>query len=165
MLTIGSIVAAHGLHGDVRVQPLTDCPTRFDDLDEVWLATPQRGRKRYEIKRAHAHGTRALIVLKLEGVNARPAALELVGATLEIDDEQAVELPEGTYFEHDIIGLSVVTTEGRALGEITEILHTGANDVYVTPECLIPAIPDVVSHIDIEGGTVTIVAVPGLLDD
>ena len=96
-------------------------------------------------------------------VTSREAAKALVGATIEIDSRQAVALPENTYFEHDIVGLNVVTTSGRELGPISEILRTGANDVYVTPSCLIPAIEDVVREIDLEAGQMTIEAVPGLL--
>ena len=165
MLTIGMVVAAHSLRGEVRVQPFTDFPDRFDQLEEIWISAPDGTRKRYELRRVAHHQTKGLMILGFAGVSSRSAATRLVGGALEIEDGEAVELPEGTYFEHDIVGLRVATVEGVDLGVIREILRTGANDVYVTPQCLIPAIEDVVKEIDIEGGRMIIQPIPGLLDE
>jgi 16S rRNA processing protein RimM len=81
---------------------------------------------------------------------------------------EEVCLEDGEFFYHQIVGLSVVTTEGRALGKVEDILVTGSNDVYVVKgagkEYLIPAISDVVKKIDLEGKTILIEAMEGLLD-
>lgn len=165
MLAIGEIVAAHGLRGQVRVSLLTDFPERLGRLREVWVSPPNQKRRRRRIRSVAGHPTKPLVILGLEGIDGREQARGLVGALLEVEDDEAVELPEGAYFEHDIVGLRVVTTEGQELGEITEIIRTGANDVYVTAKCLIPAISDVVLEIDLEAGRVLINAIPGLLDE
>jgi 16S rRNA processing protein RimM len=165
MLTIGEIVAAHGLRGGLRIQPHTDFPERFAELTRVWIARPDGTRRQYDVRRTQIHETHAQVILGLRGITSRNAAQEFIGCTVEIEDNEAVALPDGTYFEHDIIGLEVVTTGGLALGKITEILRTGANDVYVTPKALIPAIPDVVKEVDLAGRRMVIEAVPGLLEE
>jgi len=165
MIAIGEIVAAHGLDGEVRVQPHTDFPERFSRLDSVWVTPPGQSRRQYHIQRARMHETKLLVIIRFDEVRSQYKARSLVGSVIEVEDDQAVKLPEGTYFEHDIIGLNVETSDGQQLGPITEILHTGANDVYVTAACLIPAIPDVIIEIDIERGRMLVEAVPGLLDE
>ena len=128
-LIIGEIVAAHGLAGDVRVQPLTDFPERFHELGEVWVAPKSGEPTRRRITRTKRHETK--------GQGRMPA-------------------------RHS---LRVITTDGQDLGRITEILHTGANDVYVTRRCLIPAIEDVVKEVDLAAGKMVIEAIPGLLEE
>ena len=165
MIAVGEIVAAHGVHGHVRVLPHTDAPDRFTTLDAVWVSRPGAEPVQYRVKSAKRHEGKSQVILALGGVDDREQAVKLVGALLEIEDHLAVELPPDTWFIHDIVGLEVITIEGESLGRITEVLKTGANDVYVTPRCLIPAIPDVVQKVDLEAGVMTIVAIPGLLDE
>lgn len=162
---IGEIVAIHGLYGEVRVQPLTDFPERFAELKQLWVRMPKGQAVRYTVNSVKRHETKSLMILGLGGLKDRQSAAKLIGGILEIDAEDVVELPQDTYFEHDILGLQVVTTDGRDLGRIEDILRTGANDVYVTPVCLIPAIADVVKSIDIAGGKVVIEPIPGLLEE
>jgi 16S rRNA processing protein RimM len=107
-------------------------------------------------------------LLKITGVDSREAAQELVGSTLYIPDSEAVELPAGMYFWHQIIGLTVKSTDGVDLGRVTQILETGANDVYVVEgsqgEVLIPATQEVVHSIDVPAGVITIELMEGLLE-
>jgi len=165
MLTVAQVVAAHGLRGQVRVELYTDFPERFAQLDEVWVVLPDGRRERHAISGVAPHPTKALLIVRFEKLKRREDAQRLVGASLQIQEDRAVPLPPGTYFEHDVIGLTVRTTDGRDLGKITEIIRTGSNDVYVTAACLIPAIADVVTGIDLEAGTMTIEPIPGLLDE
>jgi 16S rRNA processing protein RimM len=74
-------------------------------------------------------------------------------------------LPEGQYYAFQLIGLNVVTTKGKLLGQITDIMFTAGNDVYIVEgEILIPAIEDVVKSIDLKKGRMLIEAIEGLLD-
>jgi 16S rRNA processing protein RimM len=104
--------------------------------------------------------------LKLAGIDDRTAAEAMRGALVRVPIEQAVELPPGSYFWHEIVGLRVQDTRGRALGTVAEVLATGSNDVYVVRderrELLIPAIKDVVREIDLEQGRILIELLPGL---
>jgi 16S rRNA processing protein RimM len=95
----------------------------------------------------------------------------LRGYWLFVDEEEAVELEEGTFFVHDILGLSVHTEEGALLGAVADVLFTGANEVYVVQgkdlpqgEVLLPAIEDVIRAVDLEAGRMTVRLLPGLLN-
>ncbi|MEN8098727.1 MAG: ribosome maturation factor RimM, partial [Chloroflexota bacterium] len=113
------------------------------------------------------HGKRAII--KLDGINSREDANELRNQYLLVTRDEAVSLEEGEMFFFELIGLEVKTVEGQVLGSITDIIQTGANDVFVvqtsSKELLIPDIPEVVLEIDRQSRVVTVQLLPGLIDD
>ena len=106
------------------------------------------------------------MLLTIDGVESRTAAEGLVGRTVYIPEDEAVALPAGTYFWHQIIGLTVKSIDGEDLGQVAEILETGSNDVYVVHgprgEVLIPATAEVVQTIDLDAGEITVVPMEGL---
>ena len=142
-MAVGWIAAPWGVRGDLKVQPLTDFPERFQRGAALWV----RGR-RYEVQRSR--WSRGFVYLGLSGIDSRNAAEELRGALLEVPESDLTPLPEGQYYRFQVIGLEVRTPEGRSLGRVAEILSTGSNDVYVVRggprELLIPAIEDVVQR-------------------
>lgn len=105
-------------------------------------------------------------MIKLAGIEDRTAAEQLRGALLQVPLEQAVSLPPGSYYWHQILGLQVIERGGRVLGTVNEILTTGSNDVYVVRsgerELLLPAIRDVIREIDLERGVIVVELLPGL---
>jgi 16S rRNA processing protein RimM len=107
--------------------------------------------------------------LKLRGIETITAAETLRGVDVVIPRSEAPPLAEGEFFVADVVGLRAVTTTGRALGTVAEVLSTGANDVYVVRgdagELLIPAIRDVVTSIDPAAGLLQVEPIPGLLPD
>lgn len=150
LITVGKIVAPHGVRGDVRIIPLTDFPDRFYDLKTVFVE--DGAQLTIEAVRQH----KKFVLLKFAGYDSMDAAQTLRGKTLKIKREDVVKLPEGQYYIFDIVGLNVFTEEGVSLGSITDVLQPGSNDVYVVEqhdkkELLIPAIKEVVKKIDIEG--------------
>jgi 16S rRNA processing protein RimM len=159
---IGKIRRAHGVSGELEVGPLTDFPDRFRLLSTVFLGD---GHVAYTIERVRARGR---VFVSLEGIESREAAHALAGNEIWIPRSEAMPLPEGEYYTDELIGLEVVTTAGRAIGVITDLIETGANDVYIVDsngsEVLIPAIKDVVVSIDISGGQVVIEPLLGLFD-
>ncbi len=161
-ICVGVIAGAHGIRGEVRVQPETDDPTRFANLTEVRLRAPDGTQRdaRLESFRPHRRG----LLVKFAGLNDRTAAEDLRGWGIQIQRRMALPLGEDEYYVHDVIGLEVVTTDGEAVGRVTEVLRTGANDVYVTPRGLIPATKEVVKRVDLEAGRILIEPMPGLLD-
>ena len=165
MITVGEIVAAHGLSGQVRIVLHTDFPERFSQMESIWVTRPNGERARRKILDVSAHSTKPLLILKLDGIWTRDTATAFVGSMLEIDDDEAMPLPEGVYYEHDLIGLQVFTTDGWDLGPLTEVLRTGANDVYVTPTCLIPAIPQVVREVNLDQRRMVVEPIPGMIDE
>lgn len=106
------------------------------------------------------------VILKLAGIETRAGAGQLAGAEIVIQDSELHALEDEQYYVFDVIGLKVRTDDGRELGEITEVLQGGGNDVYVTGDGLcIPALKDVVSRIDVGEGVMVIRPVPGLLPE
>ncbi len=108
-------------------------------------------------------------ILKLNGINSRNDVELLRGELLEAADNDVQRDDDESYFVHELIGLRVVTAGGEELGRITEVLQTGANDVYVVTgergEILVPAIAEVIEAIDVSGGVISITPLPGLLDE
>ncbi len=160
---VGRILGPHGLRGLVRVLPLTDVPDRHRTLKRV-LARTARSEQQLTIERAQPtrHG---LWLVQLEGVTDRTAAEKLKGAELFIRDEDLPPLPEGRYYVHQIVGLQVRTVDGRDLGPVTEVLPTGANDVYATAAGLLPATDEVIKAIDLAAGTMLVDPLPGMIDE
>ena len=154
-VAVGRITAPHGVRGQVKVEPLTDDPRRFSQLGEVCLELPDGQRRDAAVEQAAA-GPGGRILLKLKGCDDRDAAAALRGAYILIPRAQAIELPPGRYFVDDILGLEVVTVSGAGLGSVREVLHTGANDVYVTEQVMIPATREVVRKIDVAAGVMVV---------
>jgi 16S rRNA processing protein RimM len=162
-LIVAEVVAAHGLKGAVKIRPLTDFPEHLAELKAVMLETDEGeiGVRRIEwIK--HAGGR---MLVKIEGIEDRTAAEALRGARLKIRQADAAPLPPGHYRVLDIVGMRAVTTAGDDLGEITEVIRTPANDVYVTPRAMIPAVKEIVREISLERRMMIVEPIPGLIED
>ena len=164
--TIGQVVALFGIHGELKVRLLTDIPNRFAELERVYLGANHTS---YSIQGVRPHKGE-IIVLKLSGINDANAAETLRNQELSIPLSELATLPPDFYYQHDILGLQVLTLDGQELGQIVEIIVTGSNDVYSIkkPEgslILIPAIKDVIKQIDLIRRTMHIDPLPGLLDN
>jgi 16S rRNA processing protein RimM len=158
-VTVGRVLGARGVRGELRIEPLTDFPERFQRGAQLWI-----GGARYIVRLSRMH--RGALLLQLEGVDTRGEADALRGLLLELPEAAVAELGEGQYYRHHIIGLEVVSTAGEALGRVAEIVETGANDVYAVRndegELLLPAIDDVIKQIDLERGRMVVELIPGL---
>lgn len=162
-IVIGKIAGPLGIKGEVKVVVLTDFPERFTAGSELEIRLPEGERQSVKVqsKRLYKDG----LALMLEGVDTRDGAEAIRGAVFVVNIDSVRSLPDGSFYVFDLIGLKVVTTDGRECGSISEIMQGGANDVYVTSTGLcIPALKDVVEKIDIDQGVVVIRPVPGLLD-
>ena len=163
LITIGKITRHQGNKGEVKVQPLTDWPERFNDLDEVYLIK-KRVKKKLSIERVREH--KNAIVIKFDSFNNIEQAIEHKEYYLKIPEAELIKLPKDDYFYHDIIGLNVYTKNRDSLGVIEEIIETKANDVYIVrdenSELLIPAIKTVILEVDIDKGEMTVKLPPGL---
>ncbi len=158
-ITIGEILGAWGLKGAFRVRPLTDFPERFEPGATVFI-----GGIPNVIQSSHLQ--KDGVIMTIPGVDTPEAAAALRRKSLEIPGTELHKLPKGQYYQFDIIGLEVVTTDGTLLGKVTDILNCG-NDVYVvkgeTKEILIPAVKDVIKNIDLKNKRITIEPIDGLL--
>jgi len=154
-IIIGKIGAAHGVRGDMKVYPLTDFPDRFNTIKKAYVDD-----KEINIISTRYQGN--FVVMKVEGVNSREEVARFTNKLLKINRSDVPPLEDGEYYAFDIIGLQVINQDDVVLGEITEILKTGSNDVYITKakdgrQILIPALKKVVIEINIEDGFMKVI--------
>lgn len=164
-VTIGQISRARGLKGEMVVVPLTDDLRRFLQLQRVKVSTKSQT-KEFEVEGAREF--KGKVLLQLRDVDSRDEATKLVGGFIQIERDEAVKLPQGSYFISDLIGLEVLTTQGERIGKIKEVISLPANDVYVVEgearHYDIPAIKEIVKKIDLAKGEMIIEPLPGLLE-
>lgn len=159
-VSVGWVLGLHGTSGQVRVQVFSDVPHRFSpgkslccngSSYRIGAVTPTRSDQ---------------VILQLEGIDSPQAARDLVGQWLTAPPETSPQLPVGEYFHYQILGLRVLTEEGEELGEVSEIIETGSNDVYLVSgekgDLLVPAISQVVREIDLANQVMTIRLLEGL---
>lgn len=161
-LEIGQIVSTHGIKGEVRVQPWCDSPEYFCKFKKLYN---KDGTKVYDMKQSRPHGN--MVIAKIGGIETVEEAQTLRNRILYMDRSDA-KLPEGSYFVADLIGLDIYDEQGKFYGKLTDVLKTGANDVYEITDgdraYYIPAIPSVVLSTDIEGGKMLIWPMEGLFE-
>jgi 16S rRNA processing protein RimM len=160
-VVVGRITRSHGVRGEVAVMVLTEVGERFEPGATVYL---EDGR-RLTVAESRRHRGRMLVTFA--GVRDRDAAEKLVQRDLVVPESESPPLPEGSYWDHQLIGCEVVTESGRSLGEVRDVIHTPANDVWSSidgegVETLVPAIGDVVASVDVGGGRIVVREVPGL---
>ena len=174
-LRVGVISSTHGIRGEVKVYPTTDDPERFLDLDEVILDT---GREHKILEIEGVKFFKNQVILKFKGYDNINDIEKYLKKDLLVDREHAVELGENeslqdiqqqTNFIADLIDMEVVTDEGKVLGTLTDVIETGANDVYAvkTPEgkeILLPAIRDCILDVNVDEKRMTVHVMEGLLD-
>lgn len=164
-LEIGEIVAVHGIKGDLRLYPWCD-PGDAERAARVYL--DENGTE--ELRAIYIKPHKNVYLVKLKGVDSPEEGRKFIGKTLYMN-RRDIPIKKGEYFIQDIIGLKVVgSADEHSYGVITDVAATGANDIYCVEdekkkETWIPAIPQVIDRVDIEGGTLYITPMEGLFDD
>lgn len=166
LLRVGVITTTHGVRGEVKVFPTTDDPQRFKKLKNVIL---DDGKQQLDLEITSVKFFKNMVILKFKGLDNMNDVEKFKQADLLVTRENAVKLKPGEYFIADLIGLQGISDEGEDLGELTDVIQTGANDVYVfskegAEDLLVPKIPDCVKEINLEEGTVLVHLLPGLRD-
>jgi 16S rRNA processing protein RimM len=166
LLEIGRIIRPQGLAGRLKVLSYLDSQDVLDGLRELFI-----GRNAQEVTVFPLHAVqkgREFFILTLGGIGDKDTALRSVGSSVWMPADMMKKLPDGEYYWHEIIGLDVVTEEGRNLGRIESVFPTGSNDVYVCrgseKEILLPAIGDVVLKIDKDRGIMVVRLLKGLAE-
>jgi len=149
-LVLGKLRRAHGVTGEVALDVYSNLPELLAVNGVVYIGDTYQP---FQIKATRQKGN--LLLLKLDGVDDRTTASELTNALLYIKTNQLPPLPEDDYYLHQLIGLDVYDSEGCFLGILTEILETGANDVYLVKdelgnEVLIPAVEEFIINVDLD---------------
>ena len=156
---VGRILKPVGLRGEVRVEVASDAPERFAPGADLYI----------EGNPHHILSMRPMnkgLVLKLADVSSYSEAEALRDKALYVEESQVPPAPQGSYYHYQVLGMQVYTREDEYLGEVTEIIQTGSNDVYVLSKgergVLVPAVDSVVMEIDVEAGRMTVDLPEGL---
>jgi 16S rRNA processing protein RimM len=159
-VVVGRVTRAHGVKGEVAVLVLSEVPERFAPGAVVHL----EGGGPLTIESSRPHRGRLLV--KFREVADRDAAEALRSRVLVVPESASPELPEGSWWDHQLVGCHVITESGRSLGEVREVIHTPANDVWSAvvgeTETLVPALREVVVSVDVAARRIVVRDIPGL---
>lgn len=156
-LVIGEVLKPQGLHGEVKVRPITHDDNRYLELSRVYL---KRGEEyvAQDVRCERLHD--GFAYLRFGQIGDRDAAEGLRGELLYVHRSDAIELPEGMHFITDMIGCAVVNAAGETIGVLIDVLTPGSNDVYVLDtkmgEVLLPALHSVVLDVDVYSKRITV---------
>lgn len=166
---VGKIVNTHGIKGEVRVQTVTSHPEeRYAKGSQLlWLNKEEDQEKWLTVKSHRTH--KKFDLLTFEEIADINEAEPYVNGTLNVNDDQLLDLDDGEFYHHQVIGLSVVDEDRNPIGKLSEIMETGANDVWVVKrqgqkDLLLPFIDDVVKLIDFDAEEIVVHVLEGLDD-
>ena len=165
LLQVGVITTTHGVRGEVKVFPTTDDAARFKKLKQVILDT---GKENLTLEIAGVKFFKNMVILKFKGYDNINDVERFRKKSLYVTRENAVKLKKNEYFIADLIGMTVKEEDGAILGTVSDVLQTGANDVYVVAladggEVLLPAIKDCILSVDMEKREMQVHVLDGLL--
>ncbi|MFM8944962.1 MAG: ribosome maturation factor RimM [Actinomycetota bacterium] len=159
-VAVGRIVRPHGVRGELGVLVLSEVEGRFAPGAEVLL--PDGRALRVRASRPHRSG----LIVEFEGVGDRDAAAALAGSVVSVPASSSPPLPEGRWWDHDLVGCAVATDTGLDLGTVDDVIHSPANDIWSvlgpTGETLIPVLRDLLVSVDIATKRIVVRDVPGL---
>lgn len=157
-LETGEIVNTHGIRGEVKLLPWSDSPAFLLDFKTLYV-----NGQGMTVEAARVHKTTLLV--KFAGVNTVEEAMKLKGKRVSIARKDA-KLPKGSFFLADLIGLTVKDENGQTIGAVKEVLTPSVQNVYViettTGEKLVPAVPEFIKKVDIEGGEMLVSLIEGM---
>ena len=155
-MVVGKIVAAHGLRGQVRVEPATDFFGRFAKGERLLLRGEWRTVETFSV-----HKNRPLI--KLSGVDSIEAAQALQWETLSQEDDSAPPLEDGEFFVSELVGMAVRLPDGTELGPVDEVLSSAAHEILRMGEVMIPFVDAFIASVDEESRVIVVTPIPGML--
>jgi 16S rRNA processing protein RimM len=147
---MGRILGPYGVRGFVRLRTFTQFIDSLTDYAD-WLISDGEGWNSVQVEDAHVHAGH--LVVKLAGVDDRDQAFALRGRDVAVPREALPPADEGEFYWADLIGLEVVNQQGEVLGNVEDLLETGANDVLVVQgdrQRLLPYVEQVVLDVNLE---------------
>lgn len=164
-LEIGKIINTRGIKGELKIMPLTDNLERFNGLEWVYIRK-KTGMEKYFIDRVRI--VKGFVYITFKKIKDIETAESFKGLYLLVDRENAVKLPEDTYFICDLIDSEVYDEDETLLGKLSDVIKTGSNDVYVikgenNKEILIPALKSVIKQVDLENRRIEVSLPEGLI--
>jgi 16S rRNA processing protein RimM len=170
LLAVGKIVAAQGLRGELRVNPLSDFPERFTKPGLRWIQLRQNPAQEVTLLSGRQLPGKELFVIRLEGINDRTAAEACVGQSLLVRSDDRPKLAQGEFHLLDLIGLEVRLLEnGAVVGTVQDLIHAGNDLLEVALEgqqqpLWIPFVEQIVPRVELREGWIGITPPPGLLE-
>jgi 16S rRNA processing protein RimM len=166
LFIVAEILRPHGLRGEVVLRPVTDHIETLTCAERVYLG--QEALTPVDVEGIRLHKGNPL--LKLAGISDMDGALALKGQMICLPREELTPLQEGEYFLHDLVGLTVFDHHGNEVGPVERIMETGGPQVLTGPgpdgdEFMVPFSPGTIDDVDLEKGTITLVDLPGLVDE
>ena len=162
-LSVGFLRRPHGVNGEIIMDLHTDFPERMKKGRKIFVGADHKPMT-FENVRSHANG----LLVKFKGVDTPNEAGLYRNQWVFIKQKDAPALPEGQFYKHELLGLNVIDEKDERLGELVDIIETGANDVYVVradagKEILLPAIPSVILDLQPTRGFVRVHLLEGLV--
>lgn len=169
-MLLGRVLRPHGVRGELRLEVITAYPERIVEGGRVFLGTDPNDPDATEVRRvARARRHQQYLILELEGIRDRDEADAYREQYVMVPLEEAVPLEEGEFYLFQVLGLDVYSDEGEFLGQVSDVIETGANDVYVvhgpTGEILLPDIEECILKVDIPANRMTVHLMEGLRGD
>jgi len=167
LITVARVVKTRGLRGEVVAELLTDFPERFEKLKSLVAVSTAGSRRSLQIQEHWFHGDR--IVFKFASYDTIDAAKELVGYELAVSAQERIELPKDRFYEWELFGCRVETTQGKNLGHVKDLMRTGGVEILVVTndaggEVLIPMAHDICVSVDVEKKLIRVDPPEGLLE-
>jgi len=155
-LVVGKLRRAHGLAGDILMEVITDFPERMRSGRELFIGEEHTP---VHLQKSHVHPP--FLLLKFREFDTPDEVGKFRNSMVYVRADSLPPLPEGEYYQHQLVGLQVVTEDGQTLGILTEVLETGANDVYIVKaadgkEVLLPAIREVIQSVNLADKTMMV---------
>ncbi len=161
-ILIGKITSAVGLKGEVKVYNYSDSAEIYKSTEAIYAGAELR-------KVQGVRMQKNMVVLKLEGIDNRDQAEKARGTEIFVTEEDLPELPEGQYYIRDLIGMTVIDSEGgKEIGTVEDVIQNTAQDIFdiKTPEgkqVLIPKVPEFIVDINLENRTVKVKLIEGMM--
>lgn len=163
-ISIGQIINTYGFKGELKVYPLTDNIRRFDKLKTIYI---EENQKLYQYEIQHIKYLNNIVIIKFKNIEDMETAEKFRNKYIKVHRNDAVKLPDGSFYVCDIIGSDVFTVEGEQLGKVYDVIETGSNDVFIVKtkdkEILIPALKTIFKEIDIIKGRIVVQLPEGLI--
>jgi 16S rRNA processing protein RimM len=170
LVRVGFVFRPHGVHGELKVDPESDDPTRFEAFETIYIGPRRREVQAFTVTSCRYQETKrgTTVILQLAEVESRTDAEGIMKQTVFVS-EDVLDLDEDEVFIHDLVGLDVVTEDGTSIGMLSNVLTYPAHDMLVVhrpgqSEALIPVVEDIVLDMDLDAERVVIRPIEGLLD-
>ena len=164
-LVVGFLRRAHGVRGEMVMEVHTDFPERLKPKTEVFVGDEHQPMT-ISGTRFHQEG----LLVKFKDLDKPEDAARYRNQLVYVTAADRPQLPNGQYYHHELIGFDVVDEDENVIGKLTEIMQTGANDVYVTTrsdgsEILLPVIPSVILDIEADRRLIRVHLLDGLIEE